>query len=134
MIATRGSPAATRALVGTGLLLLALGVFAQQASKRTLLGQVLDENDKAVATAIVHLKNTTTKEQLTVVTNKEGRYQFVELPVKNDYELYAERGEQKSPTRKVSQFDSRERIVINLTLQAAEESKKEEKKEKEKKS
>ena len=116
----RRSPSATWALVGAGLLLLALAVAAQTAGKRTILGQVLDENDKAVATAIVHLKNTTTKEELTMVTNKEGRYQFVDLPVKNDYELYAERGEQKSPTRKVSQFDSRERIVVNLKLQPPE--------------
>jgi protocatechuate 3,4-dioxygenase beta subunit len=118
----------------TGLLLLAallanaLLVTAQPASKRLILGQVLDPKGKAVASAIVYLKNSTTKEQLTVVTNKDGRYQFTALDMKEDYEIYAESGELKSRTRKVSQFDTRDRIVINLNLQAAEESKKEEKK------
>ena len=120
-------------LLGVALLLCFLPAAAQQVSKRLILGQVLDPKGKAVASAIVTLKNSTTKEQLTVVTNKDGRYQFTALDMKEDYEISAESGELKSRLRKVSQFDTRERIVINLTLQAAEESKKEEKKEEEKK-
>ncbi|OFV83776.1 MAG: hypothetical protein A3B65_01010 [Acidobacteria bacterium RIFCSPHIGHO2_02_FULL_67_57] len=120
-------------LLGAALFVSVLPVAAQQASKRLILGQVLDPKSKAAASAIVYLKNSTTKEQLTVVTNKDGRYQFTALDMKEDYEIYAESGELKSRLRKVSQFDTRDRIVINLTLQAAEESKKEAPKEEEKK-
>jgi len=120
-------------LLGAALFVSVLPVAAQQASKRLILGQVLDPKSKAAASAIVYLKNSTTKEQLTVVTNKDGRYQFTALDMKEDYEIYAESGELKSRLRKVSQFDTRDRIVINLTLQAAEESKKETPKEEEKK-
>ena len=129
----RGQRGLAGLLLGVALLLCFLPAAAQQVSKRLILGQVLDPKGKAVASAIVTLKNSTTKEQLTVVTNKDGRYQFTALDMKEDYEISAESGELKSRLRKVSQFDTRERIVINLTLQAAEESKKEEKKEEEKK-
>lgn len=122
-------------LLATALLLASGTAAAQSLPRRTLQGQVLDESDKALATAIVRLKNMTTKEETTVVTNKEGRYQFAGLDAKVDYELYAESGEQKSRLRKVSQFDPRERIVINLKLMPAEKARgeagvKEEKKEK----
>lgn len=107
------------ALLPAALLLVLTAGAAAQEAQRTLLGQVLDEKDKVAASAIVYLKNMTTKEQLTVVTNKEGRYQFNALGMKEDYELYAESGERKSRVRRVSQFDTRERIVINLKLELA---------------
>lgn len=110
-------PAPAGALLGAALLLLTLAAAAQQSGKRDIRGQVLDENEKAVATAIVYLKNMTTKKELSTVTNKDGRYQFGQLSAKDDYELRAEWQQQKSPIRKVSQFDPRERIVINLMLE-----------------
>lgn len=103
---------------------------SQAASKRTILGQVLDENEKVVATAVVHLINLATKKQMSAVTDKEGRYQFNAVDPKVDLQLYAERGEQKSRVRTVSQFDARTRIVIDLKLEPAK--KLEEKKEKDK--
>ena len=117
-------------LLGVALLAGVFPAAAQQASKRLILGQVLDPKGKAAAAAIVTLKNSTTKEQLTVVTNKDGRYQFTALDMKEDYEIYAESGELKSRVRKVSQFDTRERIVINLTLEPPEKKDEEAKKEK----
>lgn len=103
------------------LLLGALAVPAQGTS-RTIRGQVLDENDKAVATTIVHLKNLGNKEQLSVVTDKEGRYQFNDVDMKADHELYAEWREQRSRTRTISQFDTRTRITVNLKLEPAKKS------------
>lgn len=110
-------PIGPATLLVAGLLLTSLPAASQQSSTRNLRGQVLDEMGKAVATAIVYLKNISSKEVLTVVTNKQGRYLFTDLDMKDDYELYAERGNQKSPTKKVSQFDTREEIVWNLRLE-----------------
>lgn len=101
--------------------LLALGIQAQE--KRVVRGQVLDRDSKAVATAIVHLKNTTTKKQFSVATDKEGRYQFNDVDMKADYELYAEWQGQKSRTRKVSQFDTRAIVRVNLRLEPTEKNK-----------
>jgi len=108
------------------------GAQAQPDAKRLLRGQVLDEDGKLVENAIVHLKNLTTREQLSVVTDKEGRYRFNDVDKKNDYEIFAEWREQKSRTRKVSQFDTRAVVTINLPLEplkqpAAKEGQKEEK-------
>jgi hypothetical protein len=46
---------------------------------------------------------------------------------KVDYEIYAEWRAQKSRTRKVSQFDTRTIITINLPLEPPEDSGEEEK-------
>lgn len=99
-----------------GLLLAAPGQ-AQLDAKRIVRGQVLDQDDKAVATAIVHLKNNSSKDQLSVVTDKEGRYQFNDVDMKSDYEIYAELGGRKSRLRKISLFDTRPIVRINLQLE-----------------
>lgn len=109
-------------LLGAGLLLANQAAPAQETSGRVIRGQVLDEKGKPVATAIVHLKNLTSKEQWSVVTNKEGRYQFNDVDMKADYQLYAEWQEQKSRTRNLSQFDTRRQIFINLRLQPTKKS------------
>jgi len=98
-------------------LLLAATAQAQAESKRVVRGQVLDPDEKVVATAIVHLKNTSTKELFSVATDKEGRYQFNDVSMKFDYEIYAERAEQKSRLRKISQFDTRPIVRIDLQLE-----------------
>lgn len=120
---------ALAALLGAALLLLPVAAHPQGTAKRTILGQVLDENDKVVATAVVHLINVTAKEQWSTITDKEGRYEFNGVDPKADFQLFAERGEQKSRVHSISQFDTRTRIVVNLKLQPAK--KPEEKKEKE---
>lgn len=108
-------------LLGAGLFLVGWAGAgpAPAASERIIRGQVLDENDKVVATAVVHLINLSTKEQWSVVTDKEGRYQFNSVDSKADLQLYAEKGEQKSRVHTISQFDIRTRIVVNLKLNPA---------------
>lgn len=103
---------------------LALSAAAREpeVTKRVVRGQVLDAEGKAVATAIVHLKNLSTQSALSVVTDKEGRYRFNELDKKTDYEVFAEWQEQKSRPRKISQFDTRNLITLNLTLEPAKDS------------
>ncbi len=116
-----------------GLLLVVLAGAAQESDTRIIRGQVLNQEGKPVALAIVHLKNATTDEQWSMVTNKEGRYQFNDMKMKHDYEIYAEWRDQKSRTRKISQFDMRPLIRVNLKLKPAKKSKEEKKEEEAKK-
>lgn len=109
--------------------LLGLGAAAQEGSKRIIRGQVLDENDKVVHPALVHLKNVSTEEQWSVVTNKEGRYIFHDVDIKHDYEVYAEWREQRSRARRISQFDTRPLVRVNLKLRPADEPKEKQEKE-----
>ena len=99
------------------LLLCALSAAAQPAPKRTVRGQVLDEKDKAVAGALVHLTNLSSKERMSVVTDKEGRYQFNEVSRKFDFELTAEFEGRKARPRRLSQFDPRDIAVLNFKLE-----------------
>ena len=99
----------------------AFPAFAQTSATRTVRGQVLDENEKPVERAVVHLTNLGTKKKLSVATDKDGRYQFSDLSRKDDFELVAELGERKSRTRKISQFDSRPLVFVHLKLEPAKE-------------
>lgn len=115
---------AGRALIfGIGLATLVLTASAREPepTKRIVRGQVLDAEGKAVVGALVHLKNLSTQASLSVVTEKEGRYQFNELDKKTDHEIFAEWREQKSRPRKISQFDTRNLITLNLSLEPAKE-------------
>lgn len=107
-------------LVGVSAL-LGVTAFGQETSTKILKGQVLDEDGSPAAAAIVHLKNLSTKKQLSVVTNKEGRYVFSDLDPKADYEVFAESQGKESRKRRLSQFDTREIIFINLQLASTEE-------------
>ena len=107
---------------GTFCLLAALAfcaaaALAQDSATRTVRGQVLDENEKPVERAVVHLTNLGTKKRLSVATDKEGRYQFNEVSRKDDFELVAEAGERKSRPRRVSQFDARALLFVNFKLE-----------------
>lgn len=105
----------------SALLVAATCVLAQGAEKRTIRGQVLDEKQdekqEVVVGAVVHLIDLTSKKQLSVVTDKEGRYQFNQLDRKADYQIYAESGKKRSRTRTISQLDPRTLIVVNLELE-----------------
>jgi hypothetical protein len=108
---------------------VALGAVAQESTTRTVRGTVLDENEKPVERAIVHLTNLGTKKRLSVATDKEGRYTFNQVSRKDDFEVMAEAGERRSRSRKLSQFDSRALVFIHLKLEPAREKESREKKE-----
>lgn len=109
-------------LLALGAALLAVVLLSvaaatpQSAPKRTVRGQVLDENDKTVAGAVVSLANLSSKVRSTMVTDKDGRYQFNEVPKKFDYEVTAEFEGKKARPRRLSQFDPRDIAVFNFKL------------------
>jgi hypothetical protein len=105
----------------TAFLSLAGAVLAQDAKHdaqlRTVHGQVLDKSDNPVSESVVFLKNTRTNIVRSSYTDKSGNYRFSGLDPNVDYELYAEKGSDKSATRTVSSFDSRRDIVLNLKIE-----------------
>jgi hypothetical protein len=110
------------------LVLFVMAVFvpaqvapAPEATTRTVRGQVLDEKEKPVERAIVHLTSLGTKKHLSTTTDKDGRYQFNEVSRKDDFEVVAEAGGRKSRPRKLSQFDSRAIVFLHLRLEPAKE-------------
>lgn len=86
-------------------------------TSRTLIGQITDKGDQPLSDAIVYLKNTKTLAITSYVSQKDGNYRFPALSLNIDYEVYAQKGDKKSPTKKLSQFDSRAEPRINLKIE-----------------
>lgn len=85
-------------------------------TSRTLIGTVLDNDGKPIPDAIVYLKDTKTLQVKTYVSQADGSYRFNALSMNIDYEVYAQKGEKKSPTKKLSQFNDQATPRINLKL------------------
>ncbi len=66
------------------------------------------------------LINDRTKEKLTFITKKDGRYHFEDLSFTTDYGVQALYKNETSEQRKVSQYDSRADVVRMLELQSQE--------------
>lgn len=105
------------------LLLVLLGLTAVAAPPykdkdaqvgRVLTGKVLDHADSPVASAIVYLTNTRTRNIKTYIVGNDGEYRFPALSPNIDYEVYAQFNGRKSDTKTVSQFDNRQ--IVNIVL------------------
>lgn len=114
-----------RQLLRPAVLVLALAFCgasaAAQGGTRVVKGQVLDENGKPVAGAVVRLKDKTTKKEVSVTTNQNGRYQFNNVKLRSDYRIQAEKAKQRSRSRGISQMDTRTEIFMHLRLQPPKE-------------
>lgn len=102
------------------LALLATTATAQdkkhEAQLRTVRGVVMDKSDNPLNGSVVFLKNTRTNSVRSSYTDDTGSYRFSGLDPNADYELHAEKDNEKSTTRTVSSFDSRKDIVLNLKI------------------
>jgi len=97
------------------------GAFAdkkdkESANTRSVEGVVTDGQDKPVAGAVVHVKNSKTLQIRSFITKEQGEYYFHSLSPDVDYELHAESNGVSSPNKTLSSFDSRKKAIINLKL------------------
>ncbi len=83
---------------------------------RTVTGMVLDEAENGIVGATVTLTDLQAKEASTTVTKESGQYQFSDLNPAHDYEVQAGNKGLSSDVRRVSSFDQRNRIVLNLRI------------------
>jgi len=98
----------------------AIPALAQKSSKdpniRSVEGVVTDPAGKPVAGAVVYLKNTKTLQVRTFNSKEDGTYIFHGLSTTIEYELKAESKGAASDLRKLSEFDSRQKAIIDLKL------------------
>lgn len=83
---------------------------------RTVLGQVVDQDNSPLSDAVVYLKNTKTLAIKSYISEANGNYHFSGLAPNVDYEVYAEYKDHRSPTRTLSSFDSRGEVTFNLRI------------------
>jgi hypothetical protein len=104
----------------TTILLLAfpepcLGAKEKKPS-RVVTGVVSDEVENPLAGAAVVLTDLQTGKKSATYTTREGTYQFTDLQPTHDYEVQATYQGVSSQVRRVSSFDPRNRIVLNLRI------------------
>ncbi len=105
------------------MVLLCASVLSAQKTKkeedssiRTLQGTVLD-GENPVQQAVVQLKDTRTLEVLSFITKEDGTYHFANLKTEIEYEVKASHGGLSTDWKRVSIFDTRKVVVVNLHLE-----------------
>jgi len=83
---------------------------------KTVIGQVFNGSDNGIAGAAVEMKDLTTGKTLAIYAGPEGHYTFTDLSLTQDYEFRAHYKGQTSEVRKVSSWDTRTHLVINLHI------------------
>jgi len=83
---------------------------------RVVTGVVSDEAENPIVGAAVVLTDLQTGKKHATYTREGGAYQFSDLQPTRDYEVQATHQGLASRVRKVSQFDPRNRIVLNLRI------------------
>ena len=88
----------------------------RESELRTVRGTVVDKDEAPVDTAIVYLKNLHTQDIITHLSDTDGTFRFSGLDLNVDYEIHAEREGWTSPSRSISNFDTRKEFVLTLKL------------------
>lgn len=83
---------------------------------RTVTGTVLDKSDNPIASAAVVLTDLETGKKSATYTKEDGIYEFAGLQPTRNYQVQATYQGESSQVRKVSPFDPRDRIVLNLKI------------------
>lgn len=113
---------APRALLALAAMLITVGpAFASPAKKKKpvpklVQGLVLDAADNPVSGAAVVLKDVETGKTIAIYSDNGGNFEFTDLDRDHDYEIKASFKESASEVRKVSSFDNRNTIPMNLKL------------------
>jgi hypothetical protein len=89
-------------------------------TSRSLRGTVTDDAGQPMAGALVTLTDDSTKNKLTFITKKDGKYNFADLSFNKDYEVVARYQNQASSPRKLSQYDHTANMVRILQVQEPE--------------
>jgi hypothetical protein len=101
-------------------LLLGVAAFAQKPGKgpqlRTVQGIVVDQDENAIPSAVVYLEDLNSKTVKSHISDPEGKFIYSGLDPNVDYELHAEHGDMTSSTHRISSFDTRLEVNVELKV------------------
>src|SRR5690348_8300999 len=89
---------------------------AQNIGQRTVTGAVLDSQSDPVEGAIVFLQNQKNKTIRSYSSDSKGHFNFAQVDMTQDFNLWAEKGSKRSAVKVVSSWDSRKDWVGDLKL------------------
>jgi len=108
-------PTASR-ISQSGLSLGPVCAQAQNLGQRVVMGAVVDANSAAVVGATVFLKDLKTKSIRSYTTADKGRFQFAQVNMSQDYDLWAEKDGKKTAVKTVSSWDARKQFEVELKM------------------
>ena len=85
-------------------------------TSKTVVGQVFDAHDNPIVGAAVEMTNLTTGKTSANYTGPHGHFTFTDLKLTQDYQFKAHYKGQSSEVRKVSSWDTRFHLVLNLHI------------------
>jgi hypothetical protein len=88
----------------------------KESQLRTVRGTVVDNTEAPSDSAVVYLKNSRTQDIATHLSDTDGTFRFSGLDLNVDYEIHAEKDGWTSPSRSISNFDTRKEFVLTLKL------------------
>jgi hypothetical protein len=103
-------------LPGLGGLIAPPMAQAQNFGERTVTGTVFDTQSNPAGGAIVFLQNQKTKTIRSYTSDSKGHFNFAQVDMAQDFNLWAEKGREKTPVKIVSSWDSRKDWVGDLKL------------------
>lgn len=129
-ILSRAFPPARGIAASCGLCVLMLSLLApclaakqRPLPTKTISGDVLDQSNHNVAGASVFLTDLETHHTDAIYSGADGTYNFSGLNPNDDYQVQAKYQGLASDVRSTSSFDTRPRVVLNLTLGPSESQK-----------
>jgi Carboxypeptidase regulatory-like domain len=95
-----------------------MGKRRKPPTSKTVVGQVFDAQDDPIVGAAVEMTNLTTGKTSAIYTGPQGHFTFTDLKLTQDYQFKAHYKGQPSEVRKVSSWDTRFNLVLNLHIPA----------------
>lgn len=89
---------------------------AQNIGQRRVTGSVVDADSNPVSGATIFLQNQKSKAIRSYTSSKDGRFQFAQVNMAEDYDLWAEKDGKRSATKTVSSWDARKEFETELKL------------------
>jgi len=89
---------------------------AQNTGQRVVTGSVLDPASAPISGATVFLKNLKTKSIRSYTSDPKGRFQFTQVNMAEDYEIWAEKDGKRTVTKTVSSWDARKQFECELKM------------------
>lgn len=89
---------------------------AQNIGQRTVTGTVFDNQSTPVPGALVFLQNQKNKTIRSYTSDSKGQFNFAQIDMAQDFNLWAEKSGKKSSVKVVSSWDSRKDWIGDLKL------------------
>jgi len=103
-------------IVAAGLVISPAFAKDRQPTTRVVSGTIYDESRNAIMGADVELTDVQTGKVLDIYSQESGDYQYSGLKFDHDYTIKAMYKGGASEVRKISMFDTRWHLVMNLTV------------------